>query len=137
MVGQLGLQFEPRSSDPSQTEHELEFEASIGDNRVWVECSYSYSDLPAIKILAVTLMTEDGSPMANFNIGGIVMRKDTHILNQEYLNNWWSSPYSSCRGYSYINGKGSYVAYIDAKEYITELAIQKLSKYKGEPNDNK
>ena len=135
MARQLGLKFEPRSSDPLLTEFELEFEARIGDNRVWVECGGSYSDLPEIKILAVTLMTEGGHPMVNFNLNGIVVRKDTHILNQKYLNNWWSSPYSSCRGYSYINGKGSYVAYIDAKEYITELAIQELSKYKGEHNE--
>ena len=132
---QLGLKFEPRSSDPLLTEFELEFEARIGDNRVWVECGGSYSDLPEIKLRAVTLMDEDGSPVVNFNLNGIVVRKDTHILNQKYLNNWWSSPYSSCRGYSYINGKGSYVAYIDAKEYITELAIQELSKYKGEHNE--
>ena len=134
---QLGLKFEPRSSDPLLTEFELEFEARIGNNRVWVECGGSYSDLPDIKILAVTLMAEDGSPMVNFSIEGIVVRKDTRILDQKYLDNWWSSPYSSCRGYSYINGKGSYVAYIDAKEYITELAIQELSKYKGKQDDNK
>ena len=137
MVRQLELKYEPRSSDPLQTEFELEFEARIRDNRVWVECGCSYSDLPEIKILAVTLLDENGSPVGNFSIKGIVVRKDTHILNQGYLNNWWSSPYSSCRGYSYINGKGSYVAYIDAKEYITELARQDLSKYKGEHNDNK
>ena len=137
MAKQLALKYEPRSSDLLSTEFELEFEAQIGDNRVWVECGGSYSDLPEIKILAVTLMDENGSPVVNFSIKGIVVRKDTHILNQGYLNNWWSSPYSSCRGYSYINGKGSYVAYIDAKEYITELARQELSKYKGEHNDNK
>ena len=137
MAKQLALKYEPRSSDPLPTEFELEFEARIGDNRVWVECGGSYSDLPEIKLRAVTLMDEDGSPVVNFNLNGIVVRKDTHILNQKYLQNWWSSPYSSCRGYSYINGKGSYVAYIDAKEYITELAIQELSKYKGESNDNK
>ena len=137
MTRQLDLKFEPRSSDPLPTEFELEFEARVGDNRVWVECGYSYSNLPEIKILAVTLMDENGSPVVNFNINGIVVRKDTQILNQKYLDNWWSSTYSSCRGYSYINGKGSYVAYIDAKEYITELARQELSKYKGEHNDNK
>ena len=137
MAKQLALKYEPRSSDLLSTEFELEFEAQIGDNRVWVECGGSYSDLPAIKILAVTLMDENGSPVVNFNLNGIVVRKDTHILNQKYLQNWWSSPYSSCRGYSYINGKGSYVAYIDAKESITELATQELSKYKEKHDDKK
>ena len=137
MVKQLELKYEPRSSDPSPSEFELEFETRIGNNRVWVECGGSYSDLPDIKILAVTLMTEDGSPMIDFNIEGIVMRKDTRLLDRKYLDNWWSSPYSACRGYTYINGKGSYVAYVDVKEYITELAIQELAKFKGSQDDNK